>query len=181
MWYFHLWYRVCIYRCSVIQGDRFPVKMTGQLDFSSVKICFWPVTGIDTLTLTVKRTIRNLFRYIIVSCFNSRRQQSLEGMKMCLTGSYFDPCVYIKVGTLTRRQITATRRCNKSLSVWRQDKSPRVQPLLLETNRCNILWLWCVSRGKSHVIFCDFFIFQWFFLFFQNRPFSPFSFIILFK
>ena len=57
-----------------ITGDRSPVKMTGQLDFSSVKICFLSVT--DTLTLTVKQTIRNLFRYIIVSCFNSRRQQS---------------------------------------------------------------------------------------------------------
>jgi hypothetical protein len=57
-----------------ITGDMSPVKMTGQLDFSSVKICFWPV--IDTLILTVKQTIRNLFRYIIVSCFNSRRQQS---------------------------------------------------------------------------------------------------------
>jgi hypothetical protein len=31
---------------------------------------------VDTLTLTVKQTIRNLFRYIIVSCFNSRRRQS---------------------------------------------------------------------------------------------------------
>jgi hypothetical protein len=40
-----------------ITGDRSPVKMTGQLDFSSVKICFWPVT--DTLTLTVKQIIRN--------------------------------------------------------------------------------------------------------------------------
>ena len=52
-------------------GDRTsPVKMTGQLDFSSVKICFRPV--IDTLTLTVKQTIRNFFQYIIVSYFNSR-------------------------------------------------------------------------------------------------------------
>ena len=57
-----------------ITGDRSPVKMTGQLDVSSVKICFLSVT--DTLTLTVKQTIRNLFRYIIVSCFNSRRRQS---------------------------------------------------------------------------------------------------------
>ena len=57
-----------------ITGDRSPIKMTGQLDFSSVKICFLSV--IDTLTLTVKQTIRNLFRYIIVSYFKSRRQQS---------------------------------------------------------------------------------------------------------
>jgi hypothetical protein len=37
-----------------ITGDRSPVKMTGQLDFSSVKIRFWLV--IDTPTLSNSET-----------------------------------------------------------------------------------------------------------------------------
>ena len=57
-----------------ITASRSPVKMTGQLDFSSVKICFWPV--INTHILTVKQIITNLFRDIafIVSCFKRSRR-----------------------------------------------------------------------------------------------------------
>ena len=59
-----------IYRAQN-NGRQSPFKMSGQLDFSSVDRSL-----IDMLTLTVKQIIRNLFRYITVSCFHSRRQQS---------------------------------------------------------------------------------------------------------
>ena len=71
--------------------------MTGQLDFSSVKI--WPV--IDTLTLTVKQTIRNLFRYIIVPCWKFKTSAiTLEGMKMWPEFSfiYLMPLWYVRWG-----------------------------------------------------------------------------------